>query len=157
MIQSRRALNCQQRKTKIMKQLFLLPRNRSNKRKCRCRNTKDDYVSKQDILSMLPAIKSWLAATENNFRIYESLVQPVLSYGCKAFTSFLIGPNIFLSTLFSNNISHCSSHLHKTGKIIVFCIFKLCILSLEMGRQNSLDGMVTGHACTVFVLGIFLC
>jgi hypothetical protein len=62
-----------------------------------------------------------------------------------AITSSLLGPNIFLSTLFSNTLSLCSplnvgdqvSHPHK---IKVLC-FNLYIFRQQVRKQNVLNGM----------------
>jgi hypothetical protein len=67
-------------------------------------------------------------------------------------TSSLFGPNILLSTLFSNILSLCSSfnvrdhisHPYRTTvKIIIFLYSNLYVFRLQMIGQKSLDWMVT--------------
>ena len=66
-------------------------------------------------------------------------------------TSSLLGPNIFLSTPFSNILSLCSTlnvrdqisqACKTTDKITVLYIFKLFIFRQKTRRQNILNGMV---------------
>ena len=68
---------------------------------------------------------------------YRSLSSSLCSFLCSPVTSFLIGPNILLNTLFSNtlrlrsslNMSNQVSHPYKTtGKIIVLYLLILILL-----------------------------
>jgi len=81
--------------------------------------------------------------------VYRSLSSSLCIFLHSLVTSFFLGPNILLNTLFSNtlslrsslNVSDQVSHLYKTtGKIIVLCIliFKFLVSKLEE-KDSALD------------------
>jgi len=77
--------------------------------------------------------------------VYRSLSSSLCSFLHSLFTSSLLGPNILLSTLFSNILSLCSSlnvsnqisHPHKTtGKIIVLHILIYIFFDSKLEDQK---------------------
>ena len=79
-------------------------------------------------------------------------------------TSSLLGPNIFLSTLFSNNLSLHSSLIvrrfltpvQKAGKIIVLYIFVFIFLDSKMGDKKILHRMIARIPRLQCVLNFFM-
>ena len=76
------------------------------------------------------------------YRSYSSLLCSLLHFPV---TSSLLGPNIFLSTLFSNTLSLCSSlnvtdqvsHPYTTGKITFLCILAFVLLGGNLEDKDS--------------------
>jgi hypothetical protein len=84
-------------------------------------------------------------------RVYKSRSSSLCSSLHPPVTSSLFGPNIFLSTLFSNALSLCSSlnvgdqvsHTYRTsGKTIVLYILIFTFFLQQTRRQKVLDRMV---------------
>jgi hypothetical protein len=76
---------------------------------------------------------------------YRSLSSSLCSFLHYPVTLYLLGPNILLSTLFSNALRLCSfltmsdqvSHPHKTTCKIIIPYLNLCIFGWQTGRQKT--------------------
>jgi hypothetical protein len=81
---------------------------------------------------------------------YKLWRSPLCNFHHSLVASSLLGPSIFLSTLFSNtlslcfslNVRHQVSCLYKTTGSYVFMYFNLYILRQQAGRQKTLNRMV---------------
>jgi hypothetical protein len=102
---------------------------------------------------------------------YKLWSYPLCNFLHSPVTSSVLGPNILLSTLFSNTLSLCSSvkftdkvsnPYKTTGRIMVFVYFNPYVPSQQAGGQKALNRMVATipriySALNLFMPAILIC